>query len=1031
MIISDLSVKRPVFAAVINLILVIFGIVAFTLLPLREYPNINPPVVSVNTSYPGASAAIVESKITRMLEDRISGIAGIKNVTSRSRAGSSSISIAFELNRDIDAASNDVRERISRALRFLPEQANPPEVFKTDSDGDVIMWFMLYSTVMNTLELTDYANRYLVDRFSVVDGVANVYIGGGQKYAMRILLDRKAMAARNVTVNDIENVLRAENVELPAGNIESEDRDFTVRVQRVYQTSEAFSKLVIKQGDDGYLVRLGEIANVELGPENDETTFRGNGKDMVGIGIVKQSTANTLEVIRLAKEEFKKIQTTLPEGTEVQESMDKSIFIQGAIDEVYRTLFIAMGMVLVIIFIFLGDIRATLIPAVTVPISLIASFMVLMFLGYTINLLTLLALVLAIGLVVDDSIVVLENVHRRIEKGEPPLLAAFNGAREVAFAVIATTLVLIAVFVPIVFLQGDIGRLFTEFAVAISAAVAFSSLAALSLTPMMCSKLLKPIKSKKGITHFVEQHFSKVESFYKKSLSAGLNHSWIAVLIVLTVSVIAVKVFTKLPQEFTPKEDRGGFYVIMQAAEGASFESNTKNITKIEKVLLPFYHSGEFKKVIVRTPGFGNSSGIGVVELSDWSSRKRSTWDVLDDVTQELQAIPDVRVFSMMARGLGGRGLGRPVQFVLGGNSYEELAEWRDIIIKEASNNPGLVRIDSDYKETLPHLMVEIDLNRAADLGVSVSNIGRTLESMLGQRRVTTFVDRGEEYNVVLEGIESDFQSPQDINNIYVRSDRSGELIPLSNLINVVEKADSNQLNRYNRRRSITISANLAENYSIDQALTYLNQIVREQLPTTSTVDYKGQSLAFIESGASMLFTFALALSIVYLVLAAQFESFIHPLVIIITVPLGLAGALLGLHFFGMALNVYSQIGLVMLIGLAAKNGILIIEFTNQLRDAGYEFKEAILTAATQRLRPIIMTAATTIMSSIPLILAFGPGAESRIVIGTVIFGGVLFGTILTLFVVPAIYSIIAKNTSSPKMLENRLIKLQAEKQLN
>jgi len=586
--------------------------------------------------------------------------------------------------------------------------------------------------------------------------------------------------------------------------------------------------------------------------------------------------------------------------------------------------------------------------------------------------------VLAIGLVVDDSIVVLENVHRRIEKGEAPLLAAFNGSREVAFAVIATTLVLIAVFVPIVFLQGNIGRLFTEFAVAISAAVAFSSLAALSLTPMMCSKLLKPLSNKRGFTYFIEQHFANIENFYKKSLSAGLNYSWIGILIILIVSAIAVKTFSKLPQEFTPKEDRGGFYVVMQAAEGASFESNTKNITEIEKVLLPYYYSGEFKKVIVRTPGFGSSSGIGVVELGEWSSRKRDTWAVLDEITNELQAIPDVRVFSMMSRGLGGRGLGRPVQFVLGGNSYEELAQWRDIIIEEANNNPGLIRIDSDYKETLPHLMVEINLNRAADLGVSVSNIGRTLESMLGQRRVTTFVDRGEEYNVVLEGIEADFQSPQDMNNIYVRSDRSGKLIPLSNLINVVEKADSSQLNRYNRRRAITISANLADDYSINEALTYLNQIVQEKLPAGSTVDYKGQSLAFIESGTSMIFTFALALSIVYLVLAAQFESFIHPLVIIITVPLGLAGALLGLHFFDMALNVYSQIGLVMLIGLAAKNGILIIEFTNQLRDAGYEFKDALISAATQRLRPIIMTASTTIMSSIPLLLAFGPGAESR-----------------------------------------------------
>ncbi len=1027
MVISDISVKRPVLATVVNLILITFGIVAFSLLPLREYPNINPPVVSINTSYPGASAAIVESKITRMLEDRISGIAGIKNITSRSRPGRSSISIAFELYRDIDSASNDVRERIARALRFLPEQANPPEVFKTDSDGNVIMWFMLYSSNLNTLELTDYANRYLVDRFSVVDGVANIYIGGGQKYAMRILLNRKAMAARNITVNDIERVLRAENVELPAGNIESTERDFTVRVQRAYQTADAFARLVIKQGDDGYLVRLSEVATVELGPENDETTFRGNGKNMVGIGIIKQSTANTLEVIRLAKEEFKKIQTSLPDGTGIAESMDRSIFIQGAIDEVYRTLFIAIGMVLVIIYVFLGDIRAMLIPAVTVPVSLISSFIILLALGYTINLLTLLALVLAIGLVVDDSIVVLENVHRRVERGEHPLLAAFKGSREVAFAVIATTLVLIAVFVPIVFLQGDIGRLFTEFAVAISAAVAFSSFAALSLTPMMCSKVLKPAKQNKGFSQYVERVFSRIEDIYKKSLTAGLNYSWMGILVVLVVSAIAVNVFNKLPQEFTPREDRGSFYVIMQSAEGASFESNTRNITEIEKILLPYYQSNEFKKVIVRTPGFGNSAGIGVVELNKWSDRKRNTWMVLDEITTKLQAIPDIRVFSMMARGLGGRGLGRPVQFVLGGNSYEELLQWRNIIVEEASNNPDLIRVDSDYKETLPHLMVEIDLNRAADLGVSVSNIGRTLESMLGQRRVTTFVDRGEEYNVVLEGIEADFQSPQDMNNIYVRSDRTGKLIPLANLIHVVEKADSSQLNRYNRRRAITISANLAEGYSIDEALNYLNQLVKDNLPSESTVDYKGQSLAYIESGASMFFTFALALCIVYLVLAAQFENYIHPLVIIITVPLGLAGALTGLYFFDMALNVYSQIGLVMLIGLAAKNGILIIEFTNQLRDAGYEFRTALITASAQRLRPIVMTATTTVMSSVPLILAFGPGAESRVVIGTVIFCGVIFGTILTLYVVPTMYLILAKNTSSPKMLANKLKKLEAE----
>jgi multidrug efflux pump len=1031
MLLSDISVKRPVFATVISLLLIAFGIIAFKQLPLREYPDISSPIVSISTDYRGAAAAIVETKVTQVLEDRISGIEGIKNIESISEDGRSKITLEFKLSRDIDAAANDVRDRVSRVLDNLPEEADPPEIYKVDANEDVIMWLNLSSPRLNALELTDFAERYLVDRFAVLDGVARVRIGGARRYAMRVWLDRKALAARGLTVNDIEEALRAENVELPAGRIESLEREFTVRVTRSYQTAEDFRQLVLKRGDDSYLVRLAEVARVEVGPEDYRTELRGNGEFMIGLGIIKQSTANTLAVARLVRAELAKLRQSLPSDIDLHNSYDTSVFIEGAVQEVYRTLFIAMGLVILVIFIFLGSFRAMLIPAVTVPISLISAFIAIQLLGFSINLLTLLALVLAIGLVVDDAIVVLENIHRRIELGEHPLLAAYNGARQVGFAVIATTLVLIAVFVPISMLEGNVGRLFSEFALTLAAAVAFSSLVALSLSPMMCSKLLRAREKPTFLTRLTEGSFYLLARIYRVILKGIL---FIAPLVLLSLFVVGWGIYVlyqQIPHEFAPAEDRGAFFLMMKAPEGASFEYSQRYMREIESFMMVYIKNGEATRALARVPGsFGSggavNSGIGIMVLNDWALR-RPAWDIMGELRQKVLSLPGILAFPVMRKPLGQRGISQSVQFVIGGSTYEELAQWRDIVLEKVRINPILQGIDSDYKESKPQLLVAIDRNRAADLGVSLRQIGRTLETMLGSRRVTTYLDRGEEYDVILEGQNESYQTPSDLTHIYVRSERSGELIPLANLVTMTETATSSELNRYNRMRAITISANVAENHTLGEALQFLEQTVKKELPAQARIDYKGESLELKNASSSMFFTFSLALLIVFLVLAAQFESFIHPLVIMLTVPLAILGALWGLQFTGQSLNIYSQIGIVMLIGLAAKNGILIVEFANQLRDAGYALREALIEAAYQRLRAIIMTAVTTAMGAVPLILATGPGAESRIVIGIVVFAGILFTTVFTIFVVPAAYLLLGGLTRSPQAVTKELDVLQRQ----
>lgn len=1028
MILSDISVKRPVFASVLSLLLVVFGMVSFFELPLREYPDIDPPIVTVEVDYPGAPANVVETRITQLVEERISGIEGIEYISSTSSDGESRVTIEFSINRDIDAAANDVRDRIAGIQDNLPVDADPPEIQKVDSNDDVIIWQNLASTEMSVPELTDYARRYLVDQYSTLDGVARVRVGGGRSYAMRVWLDRKEMAARSLSVIEVEKALRESNIELPAGSLESEQRLFKARVNRVFTEPKDFKKLVIGKDKEGYLIRLGDIARVELGLVEDRTFFRGNGVPMVGIGTIKQSTANTIDVSRAVKNLTEKLNKTLPKGMSIEQSYDEAIFIESAIKEVYFTLLIAILCVVLVIFLFLGNVRATLIPAITVPVSIIATFIVIQFLGFTINLLTLLALVLAIGLVVDDAIVVLENIVRRMhDYKETALVAAYKGTRQVSFAVIATTLVLVSVFVPITFLDGDIGKLFKEFALTITAAVFFSSFIALTLSPMVASQILDRKNEQNFLSKKIESGFKRLRGIYGRHMVHFLRRPWLVVLIFIALLGGSIWSFENVGQEFVPREDRGAFFVIVSGPEGATYKYMESYMNEIEERLMPYVDSGEVTRLLVRAPGsFGNlenfNSGFVIVLLDQWEKR-RPAGQIIGEIRQKLSDLPGVRAFPVMRSALGG-GARKPVQFVLGGTTYEELSEWRDLMLdKINASNPGLTGVDSDYKETRPQLDFKIDYDRASSLGVTVEDIGKTLQTMMGGRRITTYLDRGEEYDVIVEGKREEQRTIDDIHNIYVRSQESNQLIPISNLVKVEEYGAAKNLSRFNRIRAVTLEAGLEDAYPLGSALSYLEELAKKTLPEHAIIDYKAQSRDLKTSNQSVFFVFLLGLLVVFLVLAAQFESYLHPLIIMLTVPLATGGGLFGLWLTGNTLNIYSQIALMILIGLSAKNGILIVEFANQLRDEGMEFGRALLKSAHTRLRPIIMTGLTTVAGSVPLILSSGAGAESRKAIGVVILFGVTAATFFTTFIIPVAYFWIARRTTSPGHVSSKLEK--------
>jgi multidrug efflux pump len=1033
MLLSDISVKRPVLAATISLLLVVLGVVAFLRLPLREIPNIDPPIVSVETNYRGASAGVIESRITQVVEDAVSGIEGIELIQSSSQNGRSSVSIEFTLAREIESAANDVRDAVGRISSNLPTEADPPQVFKVDGDSDVIIWLNLASKTLDSLALTDYAERYIVDRLSTIDGVARVQVGGGFRYAMRIWLKRAELAARGLTVNDVATALRRENIELPAGRIESAQRDFTVRITRGYRDSDDFKNLVITKRPDGHVVTLAEVADVELGSLERRSYFRGNGQPQVGLGIIKQSTANALDVSRGVRDELKRLTPTLPQGMEMFLAVDTSEFIEAAVHEVYFTLSITMLLVILVIYFFLGSWRAALIPAVTVPVCIVAAFIALYAFGFSLNLLTLLALVLSIGLVVDDAIVVLENCQRRVDLGETPLLAAYRGARQVGFAVIATTAVLVAVFVPIAFMEGNLGRLFRELGAAIAAAVAISAVVALSLSPMMCSKLLRPSSSHRGLAARVDRGMERITLGYRRLLGRSVGRPLLFALALVSTLAFSWLLFRAVPSELAPPEDRGLFFVTVNAPEGAGYDYTVQQMQEVEKRVMKLVDDKIVSRVNTRAPrggGGGSTSedmhtGMAIAVMAPWNERTIDTATAMEQLAKSLNEIPGIQGFPQMRQGFG-RGFGQPLQFVLLGSSYEELVVWRDQMLKRIAENPKLLRPDSDYKETRPQLRVQIDRARAADLGVSVEEVGTTLETMLGSRRVTTFIREGEEYDVLLQAQRSDRADPSDLTNLFVKS-RDGALIPLSNLVTLNELAEPGSFNRFNRLRAITISAALAPGYPLGEAINYLETVAHEELPSGAAYDYKGDSREYQKAGSSTLVTFAFALLVVFLVLAAQFESFVHPFVIMLTVPLAVLGALVGLWLFGQTLNIYSQIGIVMLVGLAAKNGILIVEFANQMRDEGLGVVAAVIEASAVRLRPIVMTSVCTVVGALPLALGHGAGANSRIAIGVVIISGVLFSTLLSLFVVPAFYVLLARFTRSPEAIAKEIRRLEVE----
>ncbi|MBC7988617.1 MAG: efflux RND transporter permease subunit [Luteimonas sp.] len=1030
---SDLSIKRPVLAVVMSLLLIVLGIMSFMRLTLRELPAIDPPIVSVSVDYVGASAAVVESRITQVLEDALAGIEGIETIEANSVNGRSNVSIEFKATRDIEAAANDVRDSVSRVVDRLPEEAEAPEIAKVESDAEVIIWLNMSSTTMDTLQLSDYAERYIVDRLSTIDGVAQVRIGGQQRYAMRIWLDGDQLAARGLAVSDVEDALTRENLEVPAGRIESAERDFTLRVTRNYQKPADFAQIPISKGADGYVVRLGDVARVELASAERRAYYRSNGEPNIGLGIIKTSTANSLDVALAAREEAERIGQTLPAGTHIFVAFDTTTFIDAAVTRVYETLIEAVVLVLIVIWLFLGSVRASLIPAVTVPVCLIASFIALYAFGFSINLLTLLALVLCIGLVVDDAIVVVENIQRRVDLGEPALVAAKRGTAQVAFAVIATTAVLISVFLPVGFLEGNTGRLFRELSVAMAGAVAISAFVALTLTPMMSSKLLKAHAKEKPnrVNTWLNASFERMARRYRDLLERSVHRAWLFGAVMLVAVAATVLMFRVLPSELAPAEDRGFFQIMMEGPEGAGYDYTVAQMQQVEKIVAQ--ETGPDKPIVranPRVPGsFGASeemhTGRVSVFLQDWDKRDVATTDVAADLQAKLSQLPGVRMRTQVSGGLV-RTRGQPFQIVLGGPEYAEIAQWRDRLLARMQENPGLVAPDSDYKETRPQMRVDINRARASDLGVSVTDIGRALETMMGSRQVTTFVDNGEEYDVVVQAGREGRKTPANLAAIQVRS-ANGDLVPLSNLVTLSEIAEPGTLNRFNRLRSITIAAGLAPGYPLGEAVTWAQQVAREELPEYAQIDWKGESREFQKAGGAVLLTFTLALLIVYLVLAGQFESFIHPLVIMLTVPLGVLGAMLGLWITGGTMNLFSQIGIVMLVGLAAKNGILIVEFANQLRDDGRSVHEAIIESCAVRLRPILMTSIATIMGSVPLVLAGGPGSASRATIGIVVISGVAFSTLLSLFVVPAFYALLAPYTHSPEALAHKLDKLEDE----
>ncbi len=1010
MLLSDISIKRPVFATVINVLIVLLGIVGLMRLGVREYPNIDVPVVSVNTTYTGANPSIVETQVTKILEDAISGVEGIDFIDSSSGRGRSSINITFRASRDLEQAANDVRDRVSRAKRALPDEVSDPIVQKSDADADPVMILSLSSTEHNRIEITQVADKYIKSQLELLDGVANIALWGGLDPVMRIWLDPQKLATFGLSFMDVETALRKQNIEVPSGSVESAMREFSVVARTDLNTAAEFANIILKVTDERplqqtkgrHLVRLGDVARVELGGSDEERRPRLNGNPSVAIAVIKQSVANPLALSNDIKALLPKLSESLPDGMQLSIGNDTAIFIEKSLQSVYRTIFEALLFVGIVVFIFLRSLRTTLIPMVTVPISLMGTLFVMYLLGYSINTLTLLAFVLAIGLVVDDAIVVLENIHRHIEKGVEPMQAAWIGAKEIGFAVIAMTITLAAVFLPLTFAEGRVGQLFIEFAVTLSTAVLISGFTALTLSPMMCSRLLTHQQQHGYLFNLIENGLNKMTQHYQAVLTKVLSIKLIVMLMVVLIMVASIGLFSLLPSELMPTEDRGRISLVASAPEGASVEFVDQHLTQVQRVL-----SEQLPHAVILTMSQA-SGGRGFISLEDWSSRHISQMDTVKQLAPKLASVGvGLRTFIRNPASLGQRGSASPVEVVLrSSQSYEVLDQQVGLIMEKLRQEPNLINVDNDLQLNTPQIEVRVDREKMALLGIDVDVAGKTLETALGGRQVTRYKEGADQYDVIVR-VDADLRKQAtDLTGLYVRA-QAGVMVPLANIVTLEETVAPQTLKHFNKLRSITFSAGVL-NISQGQAIERVEQIIGEVI-NDALIDYSGPAREFKETGRTIYGVLLMALVFIYLVLAAQFESWRDPLIILFSLPLAGLGALGALYLTQNSLNIYSQIGLITLVGLITKHGILIVEFANQLQEQGVDKCHAVIQSACLRLRPILMTTGAMVLGALPLALATGAGAESRQVIGWVIVGGMLVGTCLTLFIVPTAYVMISK----------------------
>ena len=1025
MFITELSIRRPVVSWVMSLILIVFGLFVFWKLPVRELPSgIQPPVVQVQVNYNSAAAPIVNQEVTQVLEDVIGGAEGIKNIDSKSENGRSTINIEFDTSIELDNAANDVRERVARVVDNLPSEADPPQILKRAAGFTTTMWLALSSSTWSDLELGDYAERYLVDTFSSVKNVGRILVGGLRELSIRVWIDPIKLAANDLTIQEVEQALRGENIRLPAGTLEADNIDLTLNLDKSYNSIETIEQLPIKKNNK-QIVTLSDVAKIEFGPVSEKTLFKAQRKDQlnlktVGIGIYARSGASTVELSKEIKKKIFEVNKTLPDGLKLEIAFNRATYVGAAINEVYKTLVIAFILVVIIIYLFLGNLKAVIVPAIALPVSLIASFLGIYLFGLSINIFVLLSFILAIGIITDDSVIMTDAIYRRIENGETPLVASYKGSKQITFAIIATTLILIAVFLPLIFIEGISGTLFKETAIALSFSIVVSSFVALTLSPMLASKFLTKKTDKNLIINRFEKFFLSFSKFYEETLTVLMKKTKSITIFIILIIVGSILLFDFSKKELLPMEDRGAYLVIGFTDEGSSFEYTQEKAQVIEKRLIPLLQeeNSPYSRFIMRVPGFGSSANsfnsfIIIALLDNWDNRKKNSQTVMREAIGKIVTVPQAVAFPISPQSIRVSSYNKPVQMVIYGSTYEELEKIQSQVIRTLRKNGNLSRIESDYSRNKPEVKLLINKNKAKDLGVSTEKIGRTLETLYGGKRVTTFNKLGKEYPIILQQYLADRRNKEGISKIFVRSDTTGKLISLVNLVDFKEVGAAKELSRYNRQPAVTISANISENYSLSDAIKYLENTMEKVAPQNQ-ITWKGKSEEVKETSNELFIIFALALLTAYLVMAATFNSFVHPFIIILTVPLAIFGGLVFILFLNSSVNIFSQIALIILIGISTKNSILIVDYANQIRTKGKNIETAVKEACSIRFRPIIMTSLSTMIAMMPLVIGnIGPGAGegSRLAVGSTILGGMIISTFFTLYVTPTMYLALAKNT--------------------